>query len=64
MNIDQDEQDYGLDLFEEYSEDVCVDCGVPSHGSSWCYDCLDKYDGDIEEHEERKHKQLFEQQEY
>ena len=38
------------------------DCGTYTESGSWCDSCLDKVD--LDEHEERKRKRLFEEQEY
>jgi len=42
----------------------CHECGNYSQDGSWCQDCLDKCDDQLEEYEERKRARLAEQQEY
>ena len=46
----------------ELEEYCCPDCGTYIESGSWCDPCLDKVD--LDEHEERKRKRLFEEQEY
>ena len=51
-------------MFEGFEDDECPDCGRYTKSGSWCNQCLDEKDLDLDESEERKRNWLQENQEY